>query len=599
MQLQSPSLARLLVFTRYLLGWSGLGDQNNSQVWLNAGDAQKPLVGAFDRDKVLTPSLKEYIRNATTSLEIPGLSVAVVHAEDETEFGSWGIRSESGDPMTSDTMFTIASCSKAFMSTAMAILIDDYANGRNSTPLPEAVRQFDWETKIKALLPDDWNLMDSWAEEKANIKDILSHVSGIPRHDLSYSRSDTPESVLKRLQYLRPAFELRQQFSYNNLMYMVGAHIFNIYAGGYTKFVENRVFKPLGMSSTFSPKTAAASGKATHTWSRDGRRIPRWFTEEDFELSVGPGGVIASAEDLVRSFYQCEKWVKMHLHGGIDSHTNHTIVPQDLLEETTSAHVIYDGTSTDPQMSIKGYGMGWTRYSLWGHDIVMHTGGIPGITTVVTLAPTFGIGVVVLINADGHNAAAAMTDISNEILSRSFQVTVTPGETQPSHQPGLVTPTPSNSETREAMPAFDFTGTYHDNGYGHFIVCNTTTSSDYCHQVLADFKAVDPHTPAPTELYASYPRLWSTHLRFTHVKDHRFYVKPTALFPVGYGKNTTPFEVPFDGGVGEDGFAIADFVVEDGKVVGFGFSGTVAQKTMMQKKGGSVKETAEAWFERV
>lgn len=78
-------------------------------------------------------------------------------------------------------MFTIASTSKAFLSTSMAILIDDYANGRNSTPLPETMRQFDWETKIKDLLPNDWKLMDSWAEEKANIKDILSHVSGLPR----------------------------------------------------------------------------------------------------------------------------------------------------------------------------------------------------------------------------------------------------------------------------------------------------------------------------------------------------------------------------------------------------------------------------------
>lgn len=85
-------------------------------------------------------------------------------------------------------------------------------------------------------------------------------------------------------------------------MYMVGAHIFNTYAGGYTKFVEDRIFKPLGMSSTYSPKIAAASGKATHNWSPDGRRIPWWFTEDDFELSVGPGGVIASAEDLVRLY---------------------------------------------------------------------------------------------------------------------------------------------------------------------------------------------------------------------------------------------------------------------------------------------------------
>lgn len=63
----------------------------------------------------------------------------------------------------------------------MGILIDDYANGRNTTPLPHGVSRFDWDTKIKALLPGQWQLMDPWASEKANLKDILSHMSGLPR----------------------------------------------------------------------------------------------------------------------------------------------------------------------------------------------------------------------------------------------------------------------------------------------------------------------------------------------------------------------------------------------------------------------------------
>lgn len=62
----------------------------------------------------------------------------------------------------------------------MGILIDDYAHGRNSTPLPPGVR-LDWDTKIVDLLPGQWELMDEWATKKANLKDVLSHVSGLPR----------------------------------------------------------------------------------------------------------------------------------------------------------------------------------------------------------------------------------------------------------------------------------------------------------------------------------------------------------------------------------------------------------------------------------
>ena len=79
------------------------------------------------------------------------------------------------------TRFYLASCSKAFLSTAFGILIDDFAYGRNNTPLPHGVDELSWLTKVKDLLPGEWGLMDDWANEKANIRDILGHVSGVPR----------------------------------------------------------------------------------------------------------------------------------------------------------------------------------------------------------------------------------------------------------------------------------------------------------------------------------------------------------------------------------------------------------------------------------
>lgn len=80
------------------------------------------------------------------------------------------------------TLFHIASCSKAFLSSAFGILIDDFATGKNTTALPDEVPRLTWETKVKDIVPADldWSLMDTWAYEKANIRDILSHVSGVP-----------------------------------------------------------------------------------------------------------------------------------------------------------------------------------------------------------------------------------------------------------------------------------------------------------------------------------------------------------------------------------------------------------------------------------
>ena len=76
----------------------------------------------------------------------------------------------------------IGSCSKAFLATALGLLMEDFAHGRNVTALPVGVQSLTWETKIKALLPDeDWQLEDDWATEKLNLRDALSHVSGLPR----------------------------------------------------------------------------------------------------------------------------------------------------------------------------------------------------------------------------------------------------------------------------------------------------------------------------------------------------------------------------------------------------------------------------------
>lgn len=59
--------------------------------------------------------------------------------------------------------------------------MDDFAQGVNQTALPSGLNAFDWNTKVKDLLPDDWKLMDDWATEKATLRDILSHQSGLPR----------------------------------------------------------------------------------------------------------------------------------------------------------------------------------------------------------------------------------------------------------------------------------------------------------------------------------------------------------------------------------------------------------------------------------
>ena len=100
--------------------------------------------------------------------------------------------------------------------------MDDFAHGRNTTPLPAGLARFDYDTKVTDLLPDElgWGLHEvngnDWATRKASVRDILGHVSGLPRHDYSYTRNDSTEDIARRMSGLRTAYELREKWSYNN-----------------------------------------------------------------------------------------------------------------------------------------------------------------------------------------------------------------------------------------------------------------------------------------------------------------------------------------------------------------------------------------------
>jgi len=185
-------------------------------------------------------------------------------------------------------------------------------------------------------------------------------------HDFSYRGGDLPGDIVRRLRLLNPAYELREQWSYNNQMYILGAHIIETYSNmSYTSFVTERIFRPFNMSSTtFWPEEAARDGKLTQSWEDHGRRIPYWFDEDFVRLKAAAGGVISSAEDMV-------KWLAVFLNKGVNPANNETLIPTSVFEEMTKSYAVMEGATAPhtPELSIAGYGMGWFRQSYSGHDV--------------------------------------------------------------------------------------------------------------------------------------------------------------------------------------------------------------------------------------
>jgi len=160
-----------------------------------------------------------------------------------------------------------------------------------------------------------------------------------------------------------------------------------------------------------------------------------------------------------------------------------------------------------------------------------------------------------------------------------------------------VTPTHENVTGLE-LAIEKFSGTYVNAGYGPITFCSPSINSPYCQNVISDFAAVDAgksSAPQSGQLLAAWPRIWASHIRGVHQSGNTFNVQYTSLYPEGYGRDTTPFETA-EIGTSE---ATAEFVVEDGKVVGFGLVGLVGQLTERERTHTTVKDRAEVWFDKV
>ncbi|CCL99820.1 uncharacterized protein FIBRA_01844 [Fibroporia radiculosa] len=586
----------------------------NEQVPLGSGLRHTyPLSNAKTAgNRVITPELSVFIESVLKNATISGISIGVVQLidgrEPVVELDSWGRQTEEGDghDLTPDALFNLASCSKAFLASSVGLLMDDYAQGRNVTPLPPGVTRFDWDTKLAEMLPGEWGLEDEWASMKTNFRDALSHVTGMPRHDYSYAPGDTSGSVVRNLRNLRPAYELRQRYSYNNQMFTTGSYVVKKYSNmSYMDFATSRLFAPMGMSSTtFWPEEAANSGKLTQTWTKFGRRIPFWFTDEVVDLMAGAGGVISSAQDMT-------KWLSVLLNSGVDPVSNTTILPRSVFDEITTAHTIMKGTPDSPEISVAGYGLGWMRFSYQGHDIITHTGAIPGISTRVAFLPADGLGFVIL--ANGDEKAAANEVIAYRIiedvlgLPRIDRVLGTNSRGQATRvdcMDGYVT-APAADSAMAAGRALSanlsaYAGTYTNPGYGALTLCAPTSDSHYCSFVLSDFAPLDKNIKTRTNLYATWPRIWSQSVRMVHQDADTFGLELTAVFPHGYGANSSAFETLETGeGEGRAVFVVEDFPGDVKKVKGFGLILDTDAVAARARDHTAVEEIADAWFAKV
>lgn len=369
---------------KYMLrSWSVLIFINFLIQPLAAQKKNDPLKGF---DKFVESTMKDW--------NVPGLSVAIVKDGEILLAKGYGYADvENKREVDGKTLFAIGSASKAFTAAAVMQLVDE--------------KKIDLDEPIITYLPD-FKLYNDYATKHITTRDLLSHRSGLPRHDFTWYGSNASRTDLYgRLRYLEPTAELRETWQYQNLMYMTAGYLVGQIEGKtWEECLRQKILNPLGMANTnFSVEDMQkVKNHALPYNEKDGKAVKMNFRNID---AIGPAGSINSnAEDMAQ-------WLKLLLNEGNFDET--TVLSAASTKELYQPQMVMPGGMTRDEVFYNSYGLGWMITSYRGKLRVEHGGNIDGFTASVCFMPHDGFGVVVMANMNGTTLNSI---IRNNVIDR-------------------------------------------------------------------------------------------------------------------------------------------------------------------------------------
>lgn len=355
-----------------------LGEMVLACVWLIS--AGRPSAAA-DLDPQLWDTL---IEQGLQEMKVPGAAVVVVRGDQIVYLKGFGVRTQGqNQPVTPQTLFPIASCSKAFTSTLIAMLVDQ--------------GKLTWDDKVREHL-EIFRLSDELADREVTIRDLLCHRTGMPRHDLLWAGlTQNTEELIRRWGRAKPSTSFRSTWEYTNVPFTVAGLIAARYhQRDWAGTVQQRIFEPLGMHHSTGRRELALAypNRVTpHYFTFDKKIVP--VPDDDVEHVGGAGGIYSTAEDM-------GQWLRFQLNGGVhngrrllaERHLRETHTPQMLLRPEGIWAYYFPATTT----RFTTYGLGWFVHDYRGVVCVSHGGTLSGIRAQCMLVPDAKMGVCVLAN---------------------------------------------------------------------------------------------------------------------------------------------------------------------------------------------------------
>ncbi len=412
------------------------------------------------------------VQKTMKTFDVPGMAVAVLKNGTVYHKNTYGVSSlKTNAPVNENTLFGVASNTKAFTTAALGQLIDQ--------------GKLNWDTKVTDIIPE-FELSDSYVTREFTVRDLITHRSGLGlgAGDLMVfpaSNTTTKAEMIHNLRYLKPVSSFRSKFDYDNLLYIVAGEVVSRISGKpYDDYISENFFKPLGMNRSFLsiPKIKADNNRIDGHAPVNGKLE---LTGDTFtQIATPAGGIFTSINDM-------STWVQAQLNDGkYGVKLKDSLFSSKVHNEMWTPQTIIRSGKGPYNTHFSAYGLGWFLSDVNGYFQVTHTGGLNGIVSQVTLIPEMDLGIIVLTNQQSGAAFNAITNsikdayfgIKGEDRIKQYNDRRLAGEKE---EDSIVSAVEKNIAVQLKTKAFkpnpaDYTGTYKDVWFGKVAITNLNGS---------------------------------------------------------------------------------------------------------------------------
>ncbi len=342
------------------------------------------LSSVFGQDKVSSKKLDAMIQQGMKDWQVPGLAAIVVKDGEVVFKKTYGLRNvEAKQKVDDNTLFNMASTTKAIIAISIGMLVDE--------------GKLDWNDKVRQHLPE-FQLSDAYITEDARVVDLLTHNLGIGNADLLWIiDSVSSKETIQRFSQAETAYPLRGGFQYQNLMYVIAGQLIEAVSGKHwTKFVAERVFKPLEMSRSVA--------KSADILKAGNYAVPYFNTLDEgvikidhtFSDQIGAAGMIWSTTNDINNY------LTFLINDGV--YKGDTLLKPSTFNYLFKPHALISGVVYPTQTLVNphwmSYGLGWFQQDYRGEKLDFHTGSIAGLVAIAGIVHDKNLGIYVFANLD-------------------------------------------------------------------------------------------------------------------------------------------------------------------------------------------------------